>query len=690
MSFKRRSIGTLLAVVLPLALLSLNCFKEPLAPVAPTWDTHVTVPLINKLYTVSEIIAKDTALLKVGGSQISISKGVDIKPTYVNDRVSLNPKDTSVQAKFGAFAINSPDMRLPISIPWLPQGYTIPIPDTTVGFADLSTSIAAFESVTLRSGTISLTVENNLPVAMQVQSPVRLLDRNGTAIATFVFNPSTIPARSSRQAFDDLSSKTLDSDLRVTGLQFHTPGSAIPVTIPMGDLLVATLQTSNLKASQATLANIPAQRLVDSDTAKLSLDDSTLVRELRIRSGGLRFSFVNNVAIGMTFKFRFTELQRLVGSSYVPYEDSLFLNPNGSGTLNLNLANTRVRTLDGSLIRSLSAISSVSIPASSGPPITVSETDRISISVTKTAPLVVDSAVGVIKPTWVDFDTKLGFNLGAAGQKYSGQLNLPSASLVIKTNSSIGFPSDLDVRVGAKKNAAGDSVFLDIPASQRRVSPGQDAIVFDGPAVGRFLSQISGKLPDSLRIVGRVLVNPSDVYNPTPAGVGTVGANSSVAGSVSVDVPLHLGIVDGYIRDTLALGDTTGDGHKDFTLDKSQTQRLNNGKVYIEIENGLPVSVSLNVGLMDRQRNMLLMIPQSGAPIVYQAASVDAEGNVVTPAKGRTLIELNQREVEQYNPTELISYAVRMNTPGGGSPVRFRTSDNVRVRIWSHLFVKVN
>ncbi len=157
-----------------------------------------------------------------------------------------------------------------------------------------------------------------------------------------------------------------------------------------------------------------------------------------------------------------------------------------------------------------------------------------------------------------------------------------------------------------------------------------------------------------------------------------------------MDVPLNVGIVDGFVRDTLALGDTTGDGHKDFTLDKEQIKHLNKGKVYVEIENGLPVSVSVNLALMNRGRQTLLSIPQSGAPIVYSAATVDADGNVVAPAKGRTLIELNQQEVEQYNPTELISYSVHMNTPGSGSPVRFRTSDNVRVRIWSHLFVKVN
>ncbi len=684
-----RTIKPIFAVV-TLALMSLNCFQEPLTPVAPTWDINLTVPLANKLYTLADIIANDTTVLKIGaGSQISVSKSVNIPPTYVSDKLSLNPKDTSLALQFGTFAVNSPDQRTPISIPWMPQGQTVPIPDTTMTFADIRSKIPAFENITLKSGTITLQVQNNLPVPMQVQSPIRLTDLQGNVVATFVFNPSTIPANSSRSASDDLASKTFASDYKITGLQFHTPGSTTPVTIPTGDLLVATMSTVNLKASRATLADIPAQRLADNDTARLQIDDSTLVKELYVKNGSLRFAFASNVGLSMIFKFRFLELQRRIGGNYVPYEDSLFLGPNGNGSLILDLSNTRIKTLTGSLLTSLRVLSTVAINASVGVPVTVSETDRVSIAVTKNTPIVVDSAIAVLKPTWVSIDTKIGFNLGAIGQKFSGQLNLPSASLSLGSVSSIGFPSDLYLKIGARKNAAGDSVFMNIPASQRRITPGQDQIQFDPAEVGRFLSQITGKLPDSLRIVGRALVNPNDVYDPTPAGVGSVGLNSSISGSVGLNVPLALGIVSANVRDTLAIGDTTGSGHKDFTLDKEKTKYVNTGKVYIEIENRLPVGVSVNVALLNRAHQNLLSIPQSGAPISFAPASVDAGGNVIAAAKSTRVIELSQREVEQYNPAEFVSYAVSFNTSGGGPAVKFKTSDNVRVRVWSNLSVRV-
>lgn len=685
MFFKRGVVGA----VMLLALISLNCFKEPLAPVAPTWDTDMTVPLANRVYTISEIIARDTSLLKAGaGSQVSVSKAVTLQPTFVDDKISLSPKDTAVQMQLGAFEVTAPEQRMPIDVNFIPKGYTIPVPDTTVTFADLETSIATFEEITLKSGSISLQIENKLPVPMDLLVPIRLLDRLGNTIATFTFSPARIPPNSSRTATDNLAQKTFESDFRITGLEFYTPGSAFPVPIPNGDLLVATLSTSNLRATRAELTSIPAQHLADRDTAKLRIDDSTLVREVHFRSGSLRFAFTNNIALGMTFKFRFSELQRRVGSAYIPFEDSLYLGPNGTGSMILNLANTRVKSPNGSLLSALSVLSSVSIPASSGQSVVVSETDRVSISVTKHSATVVDSAVGVLRPTWVNVDTKVGVNLGAAGQKYSGQLNLPAANLSLKTSSSIGFPSDVYMRLGAKKNAQGDSVFLDIPASQRRLTPGNDAITFDPAEVGRFFSQITGKLPDSIRIVGRMLVNPPDVYVPSVAGVGTVGSNSSVSGSISVDVPMTLGIVSAVVRDTLALGDTTGDGKKDFIVDK--TQRYNKGRMFIEIENGLPVGLTVNVGLMNRLRQTLLSIPQSGSPLVYAPAQVDGNGYVTAAAKSRTFIELNKQELEQWDPAELISYGVTANTPGNGPPVRFRTTDNVRIRLWTQLSVKVN
>lgn len=680
-------IFRLLRTGLPVALavLTLNCFKEPLSPVLPTWDVTATFPLGTRVYTLSELIAKDTSLLKAGTSnQITFSKSAALAPTTVQDRLTLSPKDTAVQMKLGAFTIVSPDKRTVISIPWLPQGQTVPVPETTMVFNDITAKLDAFDQVTLKSGTISLRVENNLPVVMAVTSPIRLSDPSGNVIATFVFSPSTIPPFGSRTASDDLAEKTFTSDYRLSGLQFYTPGSATPVTIPTGDLLVATLSTSNLKARQAVMAEIPAQRLNDNDTTTLRIDDSTLVKEVYLKEGSLRFTFQNNIPLSMMFSFRFAELERRSGSSYVVYQDSVYLPALGSGSIVLNLTNTRVVSRDGDLVRALNLRGSVAIASTVGQPVTVSETDKVFISVTAASPLVVDSAVGVVKPMWVDVDTKVGLQLWKGLQKFSGQVNLPAALLRLTTLSSIGFPADAYLTLGARKSS-GDSVFIQLPASQRRLMPGQDAVEFDHAEVGRFLSQLASRFPDSVRVSGRVLVNPPDVYTPSLAGVGSVGSRSAISGSVSVSVPLSLGLGNGTVRDTLVIGDTLNNGKKGFTIDQSTLNQYNHGKVYIELENGLPAELAVNVSFLGASRAHLMTLPQNGVPIRLGGAQVDAGGNVIAPSRSTTVLELSRQELANYNPSEYLAYTVGLNTSSGGSTVQFKTDNHVKVRVWTQL-----
>ncbi len=673
------------ALPLALAVLTLNCFKEPLSPVLPTWDVNATFPLGTRVYTLSDLIAKDTSLLKPGASnQISFSKSANLSPTTVQDRLTLTPKDTSVQMKLGAFSIVSPDKRTAISIPWLPQGQTVPVPETTMVFNDITSKLDAFDQITLKSGTISLRVENNLPVVMEVTSPILLLDPLGNVIATFIFSPSAIPPFSSRTASDDLSAKTFTSDFRLSGLQFHTPGSATPVTIPTGDLLVVTLSTSNLKARQAVMAEIPAQRLNDNDTTSLRIDDSTLVKEVYLKNGSLRFTFQNNIPLSMMFSFRFAELERRNGSAYVAYEDSVYLPAHGSGSMVLDLTNTRVVSRNGDLVRVLNLRGSVSIASTVGQPVTVSETDRVFISVTTASPVVVDSAIAVVKPMWVNVDTKVGLHLWRGLQKFSGQINLPAAQLRMTTLSSIGFPADAYVTLGAR-TSSGDSVFIQLPASQRRLMPGQDAVEFDQAEVGRFLSLLASRFPDSLRVSGRVLVNPPDVYTPSLAGVGSVGSRSAISGSVSVSVPLNLGLTNGTVRDTLVIGDTLNNGRKGFTFDQSTLDQYHRGKVYIELENGLPAELAVKVSFLGTSRAHLMTLPQNDVPIRLAGAQVDASGNVLAPSRSTTVLDLSRQELANYNPAEYLAYAVGLNTSSGGSTVHFKTDNYVKIRVWTQL-----
>ena len=678
------------SVTLVVSITSVSCFNKPLEPVAPSWDTNLSIPLANRRYTLSEIVDKDTSLLHVGvGGQIIYSTSAQASPTYVGDLITVGLRDTSLRVKFGAFEVLVEPVDIPVPLPWLPQGTTVPVPDTTVAVADLRDTLPSFERVTFERGTLTLTLQNNLPIAMIVTSPLRLVDAQGNPVATFVFT-DTILANSSRSATDDLSDRTLGNVVTITDIHLHTPGSQDPVTIPFGTLFSAHLVGTDLKARQAVFANIPPQRLTDNDTSNVTVDDSTLVNQLDIRSGSLTLNFQSHVDIDMVFKYRLTELLRRVGNVYAPYEDSLSLPAHGSGSQQVDLSGARIQSQTQQLVRSLEIVSSVILPNGSADSVTINDTDKVQINVVRTSTVVADSVVGVVKPTWVGVNTVVPVNFGDLPTRFSGQLRIPAATLALWTESTVGFPMDVSVRIGARKNAAGDSAFLSMPFSQKRVGLGPDLILFDQGDVGTFLSQFSGRLPDELRIEGRTLVNPPDVYNPSPAGVGSIGRNSSLSGRADLELPLVMGIVSGTFLDTIALGDTTADGHKDYVFDKSTLDAVNSGTVVFEIQNAMPVQVGFRLRLLDISRQPLLLVPQSGQEMNVAAATVDSAGNVTLPANSTATFALNESEVRQFNPAEYLSYGLSLVTTPGAPAVRFKTTDYVNVRMWSTLSYRVN
>lgn len=43
-----------------------SCAQEPLTPIVPSWDVDLTLPLAHRSCTLSQIVEKDTALLRAG------------------------------------------------------------------------------------------------------------------------------------------------------------------------------------------------------------------------------------------------------------------------------------------------------------------------------------------------------------------------------------------------------------------------------------------------------------------------------------------------------------------------------------------------------------------------------------------------------------------------------------------------
>ncbi len=671
------------AGLVALALLFFSCIEKPLAPVAPTWDVNVTIPLAERTYTLAEIVAKDPSLLQTGvGNQIIYATSLQAEPIYVQDRIGLSFPDTSVTLNLGPVAIAPFSWSVPLNIPLSLRGQTVPVPDTTVDFADVEYTPGSFQSVTFAQGSATVTVRNNLPVAIEIPGPVTITDNAGNLVGLFSFVPSTIPPFGSRSSSQNLAEKRLSSPLNVSGLSIHILGSSTPVTIPAaGDLISIQLQTRDLEARRAVLAQIPPQRLTDNNVRTIPLDDSTLVKELVIKSGSLNLFVSSAVDLDMGVIYRFKELYRWTGSQYVAFEDSVELQARASQSRVIDLAGLRIASTDGSLLSALEVISSVSLRTGSPGPVTVSEDDQIQFSLSKSTLVVADTVVALLKPTWLNIDECVRVDFGDLPTRFSGQVNIPSASMVLSVASTVGYPMDLSVKVGARSGDGNDSVFLAFPGSQRIDARGTSEIRFDPASVGRFWSSMSGKLPDSLRITGAVLLSPPDLYALKTPAVGSAGRASSLGGALGLEVPLTLGVINGTYKDTIDAVDKN---------DRGELDAVNYGKAYVEVTNGLPLDIELDMSLIDGTRKVLLPLPPSGEPVQVPAAPVDAGGNVTVPSRASVVIELAGQDVRQLKVADFLAASFDFQTTGGGNAVRFRTDDFVALKVWSQLSYKVN
>jgi hypothetical protein len=152
MQHTKRAAGTM--CVLALAVFSLNCVNKPLALVAPTWATQMTAPVSTKSYTLADLVAKDSSLLRItpGGTQLMYITTFQADPTFVGNLVSLSSFTGASQVRLGVFSVNDVSYALPVTFPaWFPRGTTTPIPQATIAFDLLQGSLPGLDSVSFRA-----------------------------------------------------------------------------------------------------------------------------------------------------------------------------------------------------------------------------------------------------------------------------------------------------------------------------------------------------------------------------------------------------------------------------------------------------------------------------------------------------------------------------------------------------------
>src|SRR4030066_665275 len=102
----------LCATLVPLfvaILLVAGCFEKPLSPVAPVWDVTVNVPLINRTYSVNQIVEKYPTLLHSDPSGLIVySNTQQFTAISVHENLKVDPASEYYQSRIGSFSTKTP------------------------------------------------------------------------------------------------------------------------------------------------------------------------------------------------------------------------------------------------------------------------------------------------------------------------------------------------------------------------------------------------------------------------------------------------------------------------------------------------------------------------------------------------------------------------------------------------------
>ncbi|MDE3058595.1 MAG: hypothetical protein KGJ59_11635, partial [Bacteroidota bacterium] len=312
--FKKGIFYFLLVSLLPL---SYQCVKAPLAPKMPTWTTQLTIPLMDRTWTFTDMIRKDSKFDTTSGINVIYRpSSVKNNPTAIQIP-NLKPAQGQVTNKLGV---------VPLDIPSLPgfsatfkdmfgvdpptfNGNPIPYPgnDTTVTPApiDIGNPSAAYDWMIFENGTMTLTVTNTFQFGISFPSGIRIVnDSDNTVVASFNFAGAIAP-NSSQSASSNLAGVRMDARMH---LHFTLQTNQINgKTIQSTDHIGASLAITNAGLSSAKVQLTGNYSLFNVQDSVQKLDDSTGVFSAEFSGGSFHIRITNDIATDIVVGFKLNE-----------------------------------------------------------------------------------------------------------------------------------------------------------------------------------------------------------------------------------------------------------------------------------------------------------------------------------------------------------------------------------------------
>jgi len=352
------NLRTLASFTLLFALVSCDLQQEPKLP---TWTNTVEFPLFEgsvnletlkdqdniqeQLYvngndSMSIFAYADTAEMdsQAVGDQLSFgditqtfSQAVDdvtvtgssINQSSAFDAVGVDPIEQVIQSELGTIELadipstTTAPFRLNEIVPSvndIPNGTTTSIPEGDLSPVEKPFSFTDFSSADFAGGTLDITINNNMVIALGSPINIQLQQINGSDTTDIpgglVSWNTTIPSQASDTQFLDLTGMTLPGDILilVTGHTVGSDGNVILIDdAAKNSSFDIEISGSNLVVSSAT-AKVPSQSIDENGTIALAASENK-IQVAEISSGSLSIEIANAMQVASNLMITIASLQ---------------------------------------------------------------------------------------------------------------------------------------------------------------------------------------------------------------------------------------------------------------------------------------------------------------------------------------------------------------------------------------------
>ncbi len=601
-------------IVILLFLTAVQCSLKK--PESPTWTTNLTVPMVNRTYTMSEIINNiDQPNLFIDSTLDSTS--ADGNPYYsytpvfaysdtldtisVSDNLTTEDIVHSAAETLGEITIY-PDNPNPVVIN-LSDYVSLALDSVPPSFFDIIDDVpplGKFSQATVSSGRFDVIFANDFGVDLDTVI-LRIYDLVNTAYISNDTIPDPGLADGETDTITiDLAGKTISDSLQLQ-IHCHTPGCG-PTFSLTDKTLSSALELENGLTVISAVTQVP--EIIRSFQEIVELADSNTIESAELASGSITLQIDNATALESDFQITLDDFTR----DGNPLVISKTVSANSTTPVTFGLTGYTFAPIDQTPPQSLTFEVDVAIDSTAPAMVAIDQFDSLSVDAA-VSNLSFASMTGVIQKTDASFDS---LDVTIDLPKGFDDIQLSGAALILEIENGVNFPGALDLVISGDN---GQSINLTGAVAAGSIASPVVTVIEETD-----LSSFLNPIPSIITVSG--VASFGDGVTS-----GTVTPNDFVASRVSINSPLEL-----IIGQSSFEGDIT-----EQTIDQDDieliTDHIIEARFVSTIINHLPLGITAEIYVdSDSTRLNATDAQLVIGPLTIDPGTVGAGGTVVTEA----------------------------------------------------------